>query len=80
MSLRPITFGPLYDGLVQIQVFGTKEAAKLAEEAFSVLSGGVFLGKQVPHDVLAPLQSATRRDLSILSLAQDCTVRSGSQG
>jgi hypothetical protein len=55
----------LYERLVQIQIFGTDEAANLAYAAYRTLSGGVFGRKKIPNDVLGPLQSEIRRDLSI---------------
>jgi hypothetical protein len=55
----------LYDCIVQIEIFGTKEAANLAYAAYRTLSSGVFGGQKVPNDVLVPLQSEIRRDLSI---------------
>jgi hypothetical protein len=55
----------LDDHLVQIRIFGTQEAWKLAAEAEQALFFRVCLGKFMPPDSLAPLRSEIRRDLSI---------------
>lgn len=59
---------PLYDRLIQIQIFGTNEAAQLADEAYNTLVNWMFGDEEtIPEaeDVLAPLRSEIRRDLSI---------------
>lgn len=63
----------LYDLLMQIQIFGTNKAAQPADEAFNALINAVEDNEDIPEaeDVLAPLRSEIRRDLSIPSLAQD---------
>ncbi|HEX5348512.1 MAG TPA: hypothetical protein VFW64_15630 [Pseudonocardiaceae bacterium] len=61
-----------YNCLVQIEIFGTKEAAKLAEEALRILYNTLPAGEQqgqhhiLDHqDLLEPLKSEIRRNLSI---------------
>lgn len=56
---------PLYDRVIQIQIFGTQEAAKLADKAFDDLSDGVFLGDDLDPTALELLRNEIRRDLSI---------------
>jgi CHASE1-domain containing sensor protein len=56
---------PLYDRVIQVQIFGTREAAKLAEKAFENLSDGVFLGDDPDPTALKLLRNEIRRDLSI---------------
>jgi len=51
--------------LVQIQVFGTEEAAKHAAAAYVALTGRVFAHSAISVDVLNPLRAEVRRDLSI---------------
>lgn len=58
-------FVPVYDLLTPIEIFGTKEAARLAEEACQTLSARAFTNHGLPPDVLGPFQSEIRRDLSI---------------
>jgi hypothetical protein len=55
-------FDRSYSCLVQIQIFGTKEAAMLAEKALQTFYYGSRLDLQ---DMLDNLQSEIRRDLSI---------------
>jgi hypothetical protein len=56
---------PLDGSLIQIRIFGTKEAVTLAVQAHNALSGGMFDGQRLPYDVLEPLEAEIRRDLSI---------------
>ncbi len=58
-------FVPVYDLLTPIEIFGTREAAKLAREAFQVLADRAFTKQGLPPDVLRPFQDEIRRDLSI---------------
>lgn len=51
--------------MIQIRIFGTQEAAKLADKAFDDLSDGVFLGDDPAPDAIELLRSEIRRDLSI---------------
>jgi len=62
----PIDFlEPLYDRLVQIQVFGTKEAEELAQNVLNTIANYVYHDINMPRDVLKLLLSEIRRDLSI---------------
>lgn len=66
---RPYDYlDPSYNQLAGIEIFGTKEAAKLANKALGTLYGGVFGDRQIPPDVLEPLLNEIRRDLGSLDL------------
>ncbi|MGB8229553.1 MAG: hypothetical protein WCE78_10955 [Pseudonocardiaceae bacterium] len=56
---------PLYDSLLQVEIFGTKQAADRAAEAYAELHDGMFGGSEVTDKGLRPLQREVRRDLSI---------------
>jgi hypothetical protein len=72
----------LYDHLVQINNFGTNKAKQLAEEAFNTLVNAVEHNEDIPEaeDVLAPLRTEIRCDLSIRDLAQDSVAPPRSAG
>lgn len=56
----------LYGNLVEIQIFGTEKAAKLAEDVFRALLAGVVRSTtEIALDVHMPLLNEIRRDLSI---------------
>jgi hypothetical protein len=61
----PDFLDPLYGCLIQVQIFGTKEAAERAQDAYDALAARVFSDQKMSLDVLVPLQSEIRRDLSI---------------
>jgi hypothetical protein len=46
-------------------LFGTKEAAERARDVYNALGADVFSGRALPEDVLGPLRSEIRHDLSI---------------
>ena len=56
---------PLHDRLTEIDIFGTREAARLAREALNELDDYAFTSKGLSPHVLDQLNSEIRRDLSI---------------
>lgn len=57
---------PIFISVLQIQIFGTGEAAGLAAGAGRALLDRVHSsGKEIPGDMFEPLLSEVRRDLKI---------------
>lgn len=61
----------LYDRLVQIDIFGTKEAAKLAKDAYDAMARFGPTDQGLNPEVLDPLMSQIRKDLLIDSPSGD---------